>query len=57
MTVNQQQTPSGEVVGGVLFQELGTFQITSGTLRVVVSSQASGALTADALLVTPTSQP
>jgi PKD repeat protein len=53
VTVNQQQTPSGQILGGTPFQNLATVQITSGHLTVVVSSQASGDLVADALFADP----
>jgi hypothetical protein len=57
LTVNQQNTPAGKVNGGAIFQSLGTFNITSGTISIVVSSQAVGDLVADAILVTPSSAP
>jgi hypothetical protein len=49
--VNQQPGPSGVTVGGVVFQDLGTFQITSGTLRVVVSDNVNGYVVADAVRI------
>jgi hypothetical protein len=46
--VNQQQAPSGPTVGGVPYQSLGTYSITTGTLRVVLSNNANGFVIADA---------
>jgi hypothetical protein len=57
ITLNQQVTPTGQVVGGDIFQSLGTFQISSGSLKVVAANQASGNLSTDALLVDPMSAP
>jgi PKD repeat protein len=54
VTINQSQTPSGKVVGGTIFQSLGTFNISSGSLTVVLSNGATGSLTADALLIEST---
>ena len=57
VTVNPQQTPSGEAHGGPLFQDLATVDVTSGDLTVVLSSTASGDLDADALWIDPASNP
>jgi hypothetical protein len=49
-TVNQQMSPSGgATVNGTTFQDLGTFQVNSGTLKVVLpDSGDSGYVIADA---------
>ncbi len=57
VTVSQQQQPSGQVVGGALFQQLATVDVTSGSLTVVASSMAAGDLGADALWIDPASNP
>ena len=57
VTVSQQQQPSGQVVGGALFQQLATVDVTSGSLTVVASSMAAGDLGADALWIDPSSNP
>jgi hypothetical protein len=50
--VNQQLAPAGGVTSsGVLFQSLGRFTISSGTLKVVLSDNANGYVIADALYV------
>ncbi len=51
VTVNQQQGPVGTTVGGSVFQSLGQFEITSGTLRVTLSDNANGYVIADAMRV------
>src|SRR5262249_4789184 len=51
--VDQRPAPSGVVVGGVAFQDLGTVQVTSGTLRVVLSDAGDGYVVADAVRVVP----
>ncbi len=48
VTVNQQQAPSGTTVNGSVFQSLGQFQISSGTLKVVLTDSANGYVIADA---------
>jgi hypothetical protein len=48
VTVNQQQAPSGPTVNGTPFQSLGHFQVTSGTLKVVLTDSANGYVIADA---------
>jgi hypothetical protein len=50
-TVNQQQAPTGTTVNGSTFQSLGLFQITSGTLKVVLTDNANGYVIADAARV------
>ena len=57
VSVDQQLTPFGTVIGGELFQTLATVQINSGTLRVVVTSQATGTLVADAIDYMPATVP
>jgi ELWxxDGT repeat protein/autotransporter-associated beta strand protein len=48
--VNQQLTPSGgTTAGGIAFQSLGRFPISSGTLKVVLSDNANGYVVADAV--------
>jgi IPT/TIG domain len=51
--INQQLAPSGTSVSGSIFQSLGKFTITRGTLRVVLSNNANGYVIADALRVVP----
>jgi hypothetical protein len=58
--VNQQSWPTGTTVGGVVFQNLATVQITSGTLTVVLSDNTDGYVVADAVrlaLVPPPATP
>ncbi len=60
ITINQRQVPVGTSAGGVTFQTLGSFTITSGTLRIVLSDNANGLVIADAAqvsVVTPTTLP
>jgi hypothetical protein len=49
--INQKVDPVGTTVGTSVFQSLGTFTITSGTLKVVLSNNANGYVIADALRV------
>jgi uncharacterized repeat protein (TIGR03803 family) len=50
--VDQTQAPTGgAVVSGVQFQSLGSYTITSGTLRVVLTDSANGVVVADAVVV------
>jgi len=52
--VNQTQAPSGASFGGVAFQTLATLNITSGTLRVVLSNTGNNTyVVADAVRVVP----
>lgn len=50
--IDQQQDPVGEVVDGSVFQTLTTVTVTSGTLWVVLTNNASGWFMADAVRVT-----
>ncbi len=54
--VNQQQSPSGPLFGGVAFQTLATVPLTSGTIRVVLVNQHSGDVEADAVRIAPLRQ-
>jgi hypothetical protein len=47
-TVNQQQAPTGTTVNGSVFQSLGLFQVSSGTLTVTLTDNANGYVIADA---------
>jgi uncharacterized repeat protein (TIGR01451 family) len=49
VTVNQQQSPNDATFGGVPFESLGTFQVSSGTLAVSLTNQANGFVIADAV--------
>jgi glucose/arabinose dehydrogenase len=51
--VDQRQAPSGMTVNGFTFQSLGTFPISSGTLRVVLSNDADNYVLADAVRFAP----
>ncbi len=51
--VDQRQTPSGVAVGGSIFQSLGTFQVSSGALRVVLGNDADNYVIADAVQIVP----
>jgi hypothetical protein len=53
--VDQRPNPSGVLIGGVTFQTLGTVQISSGTLRVVLSDNCDGYVVADAVRIVPVS--
>ncbi len=53
VTVSQQNAPSGPVFGGVPFQTLASVPLNSGTVRVVLVSQAGGDLVADAIRIAP----
>jgi len=53
VVVNQKLTPTGTIINGTVFQSLGSFAITSGTLRVVLSDNANGFVFADAIAVVP----
>jgi subtilase family serine protease len=55
--VNQQPAPSGTTVGGVLFQNLASVPINSGTIRVVLSDNANGFVVADAVQIVPIPAP
>jgi hypothetical protein len=51
VNVDQRVEPSGPVFGGRPFQTLGTFSVTSGTLRVELSAVADGWSIADAVRI------
>jgi subtilase family serine protease len=54
MTVDQTKAPVGISDGNTQFQSLGIYQITSGTLTVVLSANsANGSVTADAIGIAP----
>ncbi len=53
VTVDQTKDAAGATINGVAFQTLATVNITSGTLRVVLSDNASGYVIADAVHVVP----
>ena len=55
IAVNQINPPTGTTVtiGGLLFLDLGVFQVSSGTLRVVLSNNANGIVVADAADIAP----
>jgi hypothetical protein len=54
VVANQTQAANGSSYGGVPFQTLATVQITSGTLKVVLSNAADGTyVVADAVRVAP----
>jgi hypothetical protein len=53
VTVDQRPAPSGAAVGGVVFQDLATVQVTTGTLRVVLSDNTNGYVVADAVRLVP----
>jgi hypothetical protein len=51
--VDQSQAPTGVTVNGATFQGLGTFQVNSGTLRVVLDNAADNYVIADAVRIAP----
>src|SRR5262249_9479288 len=53
VTVDQRPAPSGTAAGGVVFQDLATVQVTTGTLRVVLSDNVDGYVVADAVRLVP----
>lgn len=57
VTINQQQTPAGTTVNGMVFQSLGTFAVASGTLKVSLSSNANNYVIADAVRMTGLGSP
>jgi hypothetical protein len=58
VVVNQQSAPSGSTtLGGVVFQDLASVHITSGTIRVVLSDNANGYVVADAVRFAPIAAP
>jgi len=51
-TIDQQQAAQADkVTNGINFQKLGTYPVTSGTLKVVLSNNANGYVIADAVQV------
>ena len=50
-TVNQQVAPSGDQIAGIAWQSLGSYQITNGNLRVRLTDNANGIITADAVRI------
>src|SRR5262249_52505131 len=58
VVVDQRPAPSGTTVNGVVFQTLATVNVSSGTLRVVLSDNANGDVVADAVqLISNTTPP
>jgi hypothetical protein len=53
VTVDQRPAPSGTALGGVVFQDLATVQITTGTLRIVLTDNVDGYVVADAVRIVP----
>ena len=51
VSVNQQVAPAGDVSNGIVWQSLGTFTTNSASLRVRLSDNANGYLTADAVRI------
>lgn len=49
--VNQQLAPVGEYSNGVAWQSIGTFEVTSNTLRVKLANNANGFVVADAIRI------
>jgi hypothetical protein len=49
--VNQQLAPTGEFSNGVAWQSLGFFDVSTNTLRVRLSNNANGYVTADAIRI------
>src|SRR5262249_4519063 len=45
---------TGDLIGGVRFQNLATVSITSGTAKIVLSDAANGYVIADAIRLVPT---
>lgn len=50
-SLNQTQPPVGETINGSVFQQLGTFNVGPGVLRVVLSNEANGQVVADAVRI------
>jgi hypothetical protein len=55
VNVNQRNAPSGVLADGFIWQNLGTVSIASGTLNVVLTDNASGTVSADAVRIVRTS--
>ena len=51
VTVNQQLAPTGEQSNGIIWQSLGTFTTSTGTLRVRLNDNANGFVIADAVRI------
>ncbi|MGD9723302.1 MAG: Calx-beta domain-containing protein [Pirellulales bacterium] len=51
LSVNQQVAPAGDEVGNVVWQILGTYAVTTGSLRVRLTDAANGFVTADAVRI------
>jgi hypothetical protein len=57
VSVNQQQSPSGPVLGGMAFQTLASVSLTSGSIHVVLVSQSGGDLDANDIRISPIGPP
>jgi hypothetical protein len=53
MLRNQQLAPDDGLFGGTTWESLGTFTISSGTVRVELSDNANGVVVADGILLVP----
>ncbi len=53
VAVNQQLAPSGDLSNGVTWQSLGTFNFATSVIRVKLSDNANGLVTADAVRIVP----
>ena len=51
VSVNQQLAPTGEQSNGIIWQSLGTFTTSTGTLRVRLNDNANGFVIADAVRI------
>jgi hypothetical protein len=51
VNINQRNAPSGVVASGFTWQNLGTVSITSGTLKLALTDNASGTVSADAVRI------
>jgi len=49
--VNQQLAPTGDFSNGVSWQSIGTFEVSSNTLRVRLANNANGIVVADAIRI------
>lgn len=49
VTVNQQMAPTGDTADGIAWYPLGTFDVSTGVLRVELSDDANGYVVADAV--------
>src|SRR5262249_43353871 len=57
VAVNQRSAPSGTSFGGVVFQNLATVHITSGSIRVMLTDGGDGYVVADAVRLVPLPPP